>query len=101
MTATRTGDGMAVVSMLCVQLGIAASVGLFDEVGAEGAACLRLTFAGLILLVVVRPRPSAFSRESLAAAVALGGVTAAVTMFFMAAVRRSPVSNTSPPAVLV
>ena len=63
--------------MLCVQLGIAASVGLFDEVGPEGAACLRLAFAGLILLAVVRPRPSAFSRSSLAAAIALGVVTAA------------------------
>src|SRR4051812_27169811 len=95
MTATRTGAGMAVVSMLCVQLGIAASVGLFDQVGAEGAACLRLVFAGLILLVAVRPRPGAFSRESLAAAVALGGVTAAVTMFFMAAVARIPMGTAS------
>src|SRR3954451_22286603 len=95
MTATRTGDGMAVVSMLCVQLGIAASVGLFDEVGAEGAACLRLAFAGLILLVVVRPRPGAFSGKSLATAVALGGVTAAVTMCFMAAVARIPMGTAS------
>src|SRR3954454_20948017 len=95
MTATRTGAGMAVVSMLCVQLGIAASVGLFDEVGPQGAACLRLAFAGLILLVLVRPRPGAFSRGSLAAAIALGAVTAAVTMSFMAAVDRIPMGTAS------
>jgi len=95
MTATRTGAGMAFVSMLCVQLGIAASVGLFDEVGAEGAACLRLVFAGLILLAVVRPRTAAFSRGSLAAAGALGVVTAAVTMCFMAAVDRIPLGTAS------
>ena len=64
MTATRTGAGMALVSMFCVQLGIAASVGLFDDVGAEGAACLRLAFAGVILLAIVRPRPGAFSRAA-------------------------------------
>jgi inner membrane transporter RhtA len=93
MTATRTGAAMAFVSMLCVQLGIAASVGLFDEVGAEGAACLRLVFAGLILLAVVRPRSTAFSRGSLATAVALGVVTAAVTMCFMAAVDRIPLGT--------
>jgi len=95
MTATRTGAGMALVSMLFVQLGIAASVGLFDQVGAEGAACLRLVFAGIILLAVVRPRPSAFSGASLAAAVALGVVTAAVTMCFMAAVDRIPMGTAS------
>jgi inner membrane transporter RhtA len=95
MTATRTGAAMAFAAMLCVQLGIAASVGLFDEVGAEGAACLRLVFAGLILIAVVRPRPGAFSRASLTAAVALGVVTAAVTMCFMAAVDRIPMGTAS------
>ena len=45
---TRTGAGMALASMICVQLGLAASVGLFDDVGPEGAACLRLTWAGLL-----------------------------------------------------
>src|SRR3954447_971937 len=95
MTATRTGAGTALVSMFCVELGIAASVGLFDDVGPEGAACLRLAFAGLILLVIVRPRPSAFSRDSLAAARALGAVTATVTMSFMAAVDRIPMGTAS------
>ena len=95
MTATRTGAGMALVSMVCVQLGIAASVGLFDEVGSDGAACLRLAFAGLILLAIVRPRPGAFSRSSLAAAIALGVVTAAMTMCFLAAVDRIPMGTAS------
>jgi inner membrane transporter RhtA len=95
VTDTRTGAGMALVAMLCVQLGIAVSVGLFDQVGSEGAACLRLAFAGLILLAIVRPRPSAFSRSSLAAAIALGAVTAAVTMCFMAAVDRIPMGTAS------
>ena len=84
-----------VVSMLCVQLGIAASVGLFDEIGSDGAACLRLAFAGLILLAIVRPRPRAFSRSSLARRVALGAVTAGVTMCFMAAVDRIPMGTAS------
>jgi inner membrane transporter RhtA len=86
---------MALVSMLCVQLGIAASVGLFDDVGPEGAACLRLAFAGVVLLVLVRPRPRAFSRASLAATLALGGVTALVTMSYMAAVDRIPMGTAS------
>jgi inner membrane transporter RhtA len=95
MTATRTGAGMALAAMLFVQLGIAASVGLFDEVGSQGAACLRLVFAGVILLAIVRPRPRAFSRGSLAAAIGLGVVTAVMTMCFMAAVDRIPMGTAS------
>lgn len=81
--------------MLCVQLGLAASVGLFDRIGPEGAAWLRLAWAGVLLLVLVRPRPSAFTRSSLLTCVALGVVTAGLTMFFMAAVARLPLGTAS------
>ena len=56
---------MAVASMLCVQLGLAASVGLIDDIGPDGAAWLRLAWAGILLLVVVRPRPALFTRQAL------------------------------------
>src|SRR4051812_47373704 len=82
----RTGALMALASMTCVQLGLAASVGLFDRVGPAGAAWLRLAWAGVLLLLIVRPRRSSFSRSSLLACVALGVVTASVTLLFMAAV---------------
>ena len=94
-SSARTGASMAVVSMLFVQLGLAASVGLIDQVGAGGAAWLRLFWAGLLLLVIVRPRPSAFSRETLRAGAALGVVTAGVTLLFMAAVARLPLGMAS------
>src|SRR6478609_7533202 len=94
-TATRAGAAMAIASMLCVQLGLAASVGLFDQVGPEGAAWLRLAWAGVILLVLVRPRPRGFSRSALLACVALGVVTAGVTLLFMAAVARLPLGVAS------
>lgn len=86
---------MAVVSMLCVQLGLAASVGLFDRVGPEGAAWLRLAWAGVIVLVLVRPRLRSFRRADLVACIALGVVTAGVTMLFMAAVARLPLGTAS------
>src|SRR6478609_9942929 len=94
-TATRAGAAMAVAAMLCVQLGLAASVGLFDRIGPEGAAWLRLAWAGVLLLVLVRPRPSMFTRSSLLACVALGLVIAALTMLFMAAVARLPLGTAS------
>jgi inner membrane transporter RhtA len=91
----RSGAALALASMLCVQLGLAVSVGLFDRVGPEGASWLRLAWAGVLLLVVVRPRPSAFSRAALLACVALGVVTAGLTMFFMAGVARLPLGTAS------
>jgi inner membrane transporter RhtA len=94
-SGSRAGASMALVSMLCVQLGLAASVGLIDQVGAEGAAWLRLVWAGVLMLVIVRPRPSTFSREALRTGIALGVVTAGVTMLFMAAVARLPLGTAS------
>lgn len=94
-SAARVGTGMAVTSMLCVQLGLAASVGLFDSIGPVGAAWLRLAWAGVILLVLVRPRPRDFSRRGMSAAVALGVVTAGMTMLFMASVARLPLGTAS------
>jgi inner membrane transporter RhtA len=94
-TGPRSGAAMAVASMLTVQLGIAAAVGLFDQVGPQGAAWLRLAWAGVIMLVVLRPRPGTFTRQSFVASVALGIVTAAVTMLFMEAVERLPMGTAS------
>ncbi|SCG63559.1 EamA family transporter, partial [Micromonospora halophytica] len=95
MAPTRAGAAMAVASMLFVQLGLAASVSLFDRIGPEGAAWLRLAWAGVLLAAVLRPRPSRFSRRALLACVALGVVTAGVTILFMAAVARLPLGTAS------
>jgi inner membrane transporter RhtA len=86
---------MALASMVLVQLGLAVSVGLLDQIGAEGAAWLRLAWAGVILLVLVRPRLRSFTRASLLSTVALGVVTAGVTMLFMAAIARLPLGTAS------
>ena len=91
----RTGASMAVAAMLCVQLGLAASVGLIDDIGTSGTAWLRLFWAGILLLVIVRPRVRDYSREALVAGAALGVVTAGVTILFMGAVARLPLGTAS------
>ncbi len=93
MTTATRGAPLALASMVCVQLGLAASVGLFDRIGPAGAAWLRLAWAGLLLLVLVRPRPSRFTRAGFLACVALGVVTAGLTLLFMAAVARLPLGT--------
>ena len=94
-SGARAGASMAVASMLCVQLGLAASVGFIDDLGASGAAWIRLFWAGILLLVLVRPRLSLYSREALWSGAALGVVTAGVTLLFMAAVARLPLGTAS------
>lgn len=86
---------MAVVAMCSVQLGAAIAVGLIDDIGATGAAWLRLFWAGVLLLIIVRPRPSSFTRKSFLASVLLGVVTAGITVLFMMALERIPLGTAS------
>lgn len=94
-TSARTGTAMAMGSMACVQLGLALSVGLFDRIGPAGAAWLRLAWAGVLLTVLVRPNLSRLGRANLVNCIALGVVTAGVTILFMAAVARIPLGTAS------
>src|SRR3954468_3965533 len=91
----RAGAGMALSAIVCVQVGIAASVGLFDDVGPDGAAALRLAWAGVVLLVVVRPRPSALSRRGMLTSPVLGVVAGCLALSFMAAVAPLPLGTAS------
>jgi inner membrane transporter RhtA len=91
----RLGTALAVAAMLCVQLGLAVSVGLIERLGTEGTAWLRLAFAGLLLAVLVRPRLRELTRRGLLTCVLLGVVTAGLTFLFMAAVARIPLGTAS------
>ncbi|MEN4478683.1 EamA family transporter [Mycolicibacterium cosmeticum] len=97
MTTSTARDGalMAIAAMCSVQLGAAIAVGLIDDIGAEGTAWLRLMWAGVLMLVLVRPRPSAFSRSAFATCIVLGVVTAGITLLFMMALARIPLGIAS------
>ena len=94
MSSSRAGALMAVVSMLCVQAGLAVAVNLIDDLGAAGTTWLRLAWAAVILLLV-RPRPSDFSASAFRANVVLGVVTAGTALLFMAAIERLPLGTAS------
>ena len=94
-SSAHRGLLLATAAMASVQLGAAASIGLLTQTSPAVVAWLRLAWAGVILLVVVRPRPSSFTRQAFLACVALGVVTAGVTMLFMQAVARLPLGTAS------
>lgn len=94
-THARTGALMAVGSMISVQLGLAIAVTLIEDIGVEGVAWLRLAWAGILFLIIVRPRRTAFTRNSFLMCVLLGIVTSGITMLFMAALDRIPLGTAS------
>ncbi|MCP9275995.1 EamA family transporter [Mycolicibacterium arenosum] len=95
LTGARAGALMATGSMLSVQVGLALSLGLVEYIGVEGAAWLRLAWAGVLLVIIVRPRPSAFTRSTFLTSMLLGVVTAGVTLLFMASIARIPLGTAS------
>lgn len=91
----ETGFLMAVASMSAVQLGSALTVPMFGRLGVLGTAGLRLSWAGLLLLVVVRPRRRDFTRPDLLACTVLGLATAGMMLLFMQAISRLPLGTAS------
>ncbi|TDL12075.1 EamA family transporter [Mycolicibacterium obuense] len=91
--SARAGALMTVTAMVSVQLGMAVAVKLIDHIGSDGTAWLRLAWAGLILLLWVRPCPSAFTAKTFGMCVVLGVVSAAVSLFFMASLDRLPLGT--------
>ena len=86
---------MAVASMASVQIGLALSVHLFDRLGPLGTAGLRLAWAGVLLLVLVRPRLRGFTGRDLLACCVLGAVTGGTMLMFMLAIARIPLGTAS------
>ncbi|WP_157845415.1 EamA family transporter [Kitasatospora phosalacinea] len=84
---------LCLVSMLAVQLGVAASKPLFGVLGVAGATFLRISFAAVVLLAVTRPRLRGRSPRDLAMAGLLGLASAGMTLLFAGAVDRLPMGT--------
>ena len=89
------GSLMAFASMCCVQLGLAASVGLTGRLGAEGVGWLRLAWAAVIIVAIARPWRVRFSRATLGMCALLGLATAGMTLCFMMAIETIPLGTAS------
>jgi inner membrane transporter RhtA len=81
---------LAFGAIVSLQFGSAFARTHFDEVGPTGAATLRLVFAAVILVVVVRPRIRAWTRRQWLSAVVLGLALAGMNSLIYLAVARIP-----------
>ncbi len=86
---------LAVGSMLCLQVGAAASTALFDDLGPYGTTWLRLSWAAVIFGVLARPRLRGLDRATLTAALVLGTATGGMTLAFFGAIERIPLGTAS------
>lgn len=81
---------LAVAAIVSLQFGSAFARTHFAEVGPTGAATLRLVFAAVLLVVVVRPRVRHWSRAQWGAAALLGVALSGMNSLIYLAVDRIP-----------
>lgn len=86
----RLGVGLILLGEATTQSGAAIAAGLFPLIGPAGAVGLRLGFAALILLAVVRPSIGCLGARQWALVVAYGLSLAAMNTTYYEAVARIP-----------
>lgn len=88
--AVVTGGLMCLLSMSSVQFGSAFSAPAIEAYGASGTTWLRLSWAALLLALIVRPPILQYSRAQWQTACLLGACMAGMTLCFFAAIERIP-----------
>jgi inner membrane transporter RhtA len=81
---------LVVAAIASVQTGAAIARTVFDEAGAFGVTLMRLAFAALLLVVVLRPRPWRWSRPAQRAVGIFGLALAGMNISFYLALRTVP-----------
>jgi inner membrane transporter RhtA len=82
--------GLVLLGIVSAQLGAAIAKGMFDELGPAGTVFLRVGFAALVLLVLVRPSLKGYARRSYLVAVVFGLALAAMNFTLYMALDRIP-----------
>jgi len=81
---------LVIIGVLSVQLGAAVAKSLFDQLTPTGVVALRLTFGGLVLGLLFRPRIRNRPRGELRLAVVFGLVLVSMNLCFFQALDRIP-----------
>lgn len=87
---TLAGVGLVIGSCISLQFGAAVAVQLFPHLGAWGVTTLRLGFAAVILLAVVRPPVRTWTRKQWTAVALFGAALGCMNGFFYASLERIP-----------
>ncbi len=82
--------GLVVFSIVSVQLGAAIAKSLFDSLGPGGTVFLRIAFAALVLLLLVRPKVGGHDRAGYLVAALFGLALAGMNLSIYLAIDRIP-----------
>lgn len=91
---TRGPDLLLVLgSIMSIQVGAALVTGLFDDIGAAGAALVRLALAALVLQIAIRPRRRKTSPGDRRALIAYGLALGLMNLSFYLGIDRVPLGT--------
>ncbi|MBE0796918.1 EamA family transporter, partial [Escherichia coli] len=97
MTSTSRGlagtllpVGLLLIAMASIPSGASLAKSMFPLVGAQGTTALRLFFAALILLLLLRPWRKRLSLQSLSSVVVYGIALGGMNLLFYLSVRTVP-----------
>jgi len=82
--------GLLIIAMISIQSGASLAKTLFPVVGAQGTTALRLIFASLIMLVVLRPWRARLTARSLRTVVIYGIALGGMNFLFYMSLRTVP-----------
>ena len=82
--------GMLLIAMTSVQTGASLAKSLFPAVGAQGTTTLRLVFASILMLLILRPWRATFTANSLRAVLIYGIALGGMNFLFYMAIRTIP-----------
>jgi inner membrane transporter RhtA len=82
--------GMLLIAMASVQTGASLAKTLFPTVGAQGTTALRLIFASILMILILRPWRATFTASSLRTVLIYGIALGGMNFLFYMAIRTIP-----------
>jgi inner membrane transporter RhtA len=82
--------GMLLIAMASVQTGASLAKSLFPAVGAQGTTAMRLIFASILMLLILRPWRTTFTASSLRTVLIYGIALGGMNFLFYMAIRTIP-----------
>ncbi|TDV63496.1 threonine/homoserine exporter RhtA [Pseudomonas sp. LP_7_YM] len=90
LASTFLPVGILLVAMISVQTGASLAKSLFPVVGAQGTTALRLIFASILMIVILRPWRTTFTASSLRTVLLYGIALGGMNFLFYMAIRTIP-----------
>ena len=90
LSSTLLPVGLLLIAMASIQSGASLAKSMFPIVGAQGTTTLRLIFASIIMLLILRPWRAKFTAKSLKTVIVYGAALGGLNFLFYMSLRSVP-----------